>query len=131
MNFPVLPVLLATPKIKTPNTRTGLISISIGARRNSSRSSSSSASSDVYRQITSDSGELLVLASFESRVAGIGRQIGYTFPIGKMQGSLNLRGYGEFAAANQPSGWNTWLTFEISEPPPENPVGPTRHLVTK
>ena len=46
-----------------------------------------------------------------------------------MQGYLNLKGYGEFDAANRPSGWNTWLTFEISEALPESTV--TRHLVTK
>ena len=33
------------------------------------------------------------------------------FPVGDMQGYLNLKGYGEFEAANRPSGWNTWLTF--------------------
>jgi NADH:ubiquinone oxidoreductase subunit len=44
---------------------------------------------------------------------------------------LNLKGYGEFDAANRPSGWNTWLTFSISEAPPESTVKPTRHLVTK
>lgn len=62
---------------------------------------------------------------------GIGPQVGYIFPIGKMQGYLNLKGYGEFDAANRPSGWNTGLTFAISEAPPESTVTPTRHLVTK
>ena len=83
----------------------------------------------VYQQVTPDSGQHPILGSFESRVIGIGPQIGYIFPIGKMQGYLNLKGYGEFDAANRPSGWNTWLTFEISEAPPESTV--TRHLVTK
>ena len=83
----------------------------------------------VYQQVTPDSGQHPILGSFESRVIGIGPQIGYIFPIGKMQGYLNLRGYGDFDAANRPSGWNTWLTFEISEAPPESTV--TRHLVTK
>jgi hypothetical protein len=31
-----------------------------------------------------------------------------------MQGSLNLRGYWEFAAQNRSSGWNTWLVFSIA-----------------
>ena len=83
----------------------------------------------VYQQVTPDSGQHPILGSFESRVIGIGPQIGYIFPIGKMQGYLNLKGYGEFDAANRPSGWNTWLTFEISEAPPESTV--TRHPVTK
>jgi hypothetical protein len=84
-----------------------------------------------YQQVTADSGQHPILGSFESRVIGIGPQVGYIFPIGKMQGYLNLKGYGEFDAANRPSGWNTWLTFAISEAPPESTVTPTRHLVTK
>jgi hypothetical protein len=35
---------------------------------------------------------------------GIGPQIGYIFPVGNMQGYLNLKAYGEFAAADRPSG---------------------------
>jgi hypothetical protein len=85
----------------------------------------------VYQQVTPDSGQHPILGSFESRVIGIGPQIGYIFPIGKLQGYLNLRGYDEFAAANRPSGWNAFLTFEISEAPPENTAVPTRHLVAK
>lgn len=84
-----------------------------------------------YQQVTADSGQLPILGPFESRVIGIGPQVGYIFPIGKMQGYLNLKGYGEFDAANRPSGWNTWLTFAISDAPPESTVTPTRHLVTK
>jgi hypothetical protein len=48
-----------------------------------------------------------------------------------MQGYLNLKGYGEFDAANRPSGWNTWLTFSISPAAPVSTVAPTKHLVTK
>ena len=32
----------------------------------------------------------------------------------RLQGYLNLKGYGEFAAENRPAGWNTRLTFSIS-----------------
>src|SRR6185295_18333895 len=85
----------------------------------------------LYQQVTPDSGQHPILGSFESRVIGIGPQIGYNFPLEKMQGYLNLRGYGEFGAANRPSGWNAFLTFEISEAPPESTVAPTHHLVTK
>jgi hypothetical protein len=35
-----------------------------------------------------------------------------------MQGYLNLKAYGEFAAENPPSGWNAWVTFAISPPAP-------------
>jgi hypothetical protein len=47
-----------------------------------------------------------------------------------MQGFLGLKDYGEFDAANRPSGRNTWLTFAISEAAPKT-VTPTKHLVTK
>ncbi len=84
-----------------------------------------------YQQITDDTGGHPILGGFRSRVLGVGPQIGYIFPIGKMQGYLNLKGYGEFDAANRPSGWSTWLTFSISPAAPESTVTPTRHLVTK
>ena len=84
-----------------------------------------------YQQITDDKGGLPILGGFRSRVLGIGPQFGYIFPIGGMQGYLNLKGYGEFDAANRPSGWNTWLTFAISPAPPESTVTPTRHRFTK
>jgi AraC-like DNA-binding protein len=50
---------------------------------------------------------------------------------GDMQGYLNLKGYGEFDAANRPSGWNTWVTFSILPMPPASTVAPTRRMVTK
>jgi hypothetical protein len=83
-----------------------------------------------YQQITDDFGQPAVLGGFRSRVLGIGPQLGYIFPVGDMQGFLGVKGYGEFDAANRPSGWNTWLTFAISEAVPKA-VTPTRHLVTK
>jgi hypothetical protein len=43
---------------------------------------------------------------FESRVIGVGPQIGYIFPLGSYQGYLNLKGYGEFDAHDRPSGYN-------------------------
>jgi hypothetical protein len=84
-----------------------------------------------YQQVTGDSGQLPVLGNMQSRVLGVGPQIGYIFPIGNMQGYLNLKGYGEFDSANRPSGWNTWLTFAISPAAPDSTVAPTRHFVTK
>jgi hypothetical protein len=79
-----------------------------------------------YQQITGDSGPGATLGDFKSRVFGVGPQIGYLFPIGGMQGYLNLKGYGEFGAQNRPEGWNLWLTFAISPaaptpPPPRRP----------
>lgn len=84
-----------------------------------------------YQQITDDSGQPAVLGRFRSRVFGVGPQIGYIFPIGANQAFLGLKGYGEFAAANRPSGWNTWLTFSISEAVPASTVTPTRHSASK
>jgi hypothetical protein len=84
-----------------------------------------------YEQVTNDSGQNPILGGFQSRVLGVGPQIGYLFPIGSFQGYLNLKAYGEFDAANRPSGWNTWLTFQISPEAPSSTVTPTQHLVTK
>jgi hypothetical protein len=39
---------------------------------------------------------------FQSQVAATGRQIGFIFPVGNMQGHFNLKGYWEFAAENRP-----------------------------
>ena len=83
-----------------------------------------------YNQITNDSVALPVLNGFKSRVGGVGPQIGYLFPIGNMQGYLNLKGYAEFDAANRPSGWNTWLTFSISPAAPDAAV-PVQRMVKK
>jgi hypothetical protein len=83
-----------------------------------------------YQQITDDFGQPAVLGGFRSRVLGVGPQIGYIFPIGENQAFLGLKGYGEFDAANRPSGWNTWLTFSISEAAPKT-VTPTKHIITK
>jgi hypothetical protein len=82
-----------------------------------------------YQQVTADSGALPILGAFKSRVSAIGPQIGYLFPVGNMQGYLNLKGYKEFDAANRPEGWNLWLTFAISPTAPAAPA--TSPLVHK
>ena len=69
----------------------------------------------LYDQVTGDSGSGDRVGAFESRVIGLGPQIGYLFPIGEMQGFLGLKGYGEFDAKDRPSGFNVWLTFAISQ----------------
>jgi hypothetical protein len=71
-----------------------------------------------YQQLTADSGSGATLGPFKSRVAGIGPQFGYLFPVGGMQGYLNVKGYYEFAAENRPEGWNAWLTLSISPAAP-------------
>jgi hypothetical protein len=71
-----------------------------------------------YEQLTPDSGCAPIICPFESRVIGIGPQIGYLFPVGDMQGYLNLKGYGEFANNDRPDGFNVWLTFVLSPKAP-------------
>ena len=70
-----------------------------------------------YQQLTADSGCAPILCPFKSRVAGAGPQIGYIFPVGTMQGYLNLKAYKEFDNENRPDGWNAWLTFVLSSAP--------------
>jgi hypothetical protein len=67
-----------------------------------------------YQQLTGDSGSGATFGDFKSRVFAVGPQVGYIFPVGDMQGYLNLKGYGEFGAKNRAEGWNVWLTFAIS-----------------
>jgi hypothetical protein len=78
-----------------------------------------------YNQLTADSGSLAILGPVKSRVIGVGPQVGYLFPVGNMQGYLNLKGYYEFDAQERPSGWNTWLTFSVS-PTAQAPPAATR-----
>jgi hypothetical protein len=86
----------------------------------------------LYQQITGDSGSGAVLGPFESRVASIGPQIGFLFPVNDLQGYINVKAYKEFAAQNRPEGWNTWLTFAISPAAPDkSPTTPTKPLTRK
>jgi hypothetical protein len=72
-----------------------------------------------YNQISCDSGTRDRVGCFESRVMGIGPQIGYVVPLSEhIQGYLNLKGYQEFNADHRPDGWNVWLTFAVSPAAP-------------
>ncbi|MBO4226447.1 transporter [Bradyrhizobium neotropicale] len=84
----------------------------------------------VYQQLGCDSGSGNRVGCFQSRVVGAGPQLGYIFPVGDMQGYLNLKAYGEFANENRPAGWNIWLTFNLSPAAP-TPPAPTRPRITK
>jgi hypothetical protein len=83
-----------------------------------------------YDQVSADSGSGDKLGAFESRVFAVGPQIGYIFPIAGKQGYLGLKSYFEFEAKNRPEGWNTWLTFSISDAAP-SPSAPPPRLVRK
>lgn len=85
----------------------------------------------VYRQLTADSGAPLILGDNISQVFGVGPQLGYLFPVGNMQGYLNLKAYREFDAERRADGWNTWLTFAISPAPPPSPMPSSKTMYTK
>jgi hypothetical protein len=78
----------------------------------------------IYDQVTADSGSGDRVGAFESRVIGVGPQVGYLFPVGDLQGYLNFKAYGEFDPQHRASGVNVWLTFGIS------PAAPTSTMST-
>jgi hypothetical protein len=84
-----------------------------------------------YEQLTADRGQPAVFGDFKSRVAAVGPQMGYFFPIGDAQGYVNLKAYSEFAAQNRPAGLNAWLTLVFSPkaeaPPPRLGRPPLGH----
>jgi hypothetical protein len=84
----------------------------------------------VYKELGCDSGSGDRVGCFQSQVVSVGPQIGFLFPVGDLQGYLNLKAYGEFAAENRPSGWNAWVTFAISSPAPGAPPT-TKPIVRK
>jgi hypothetical protein len=84
----------------------------------------------LFDEVTGDSGSGARLGTFESRVAGIGPQVSFLFPVGNMQGYLNLKGYWEFDQQNRADGWNTWVTFAVS-PAAETPPAVQRPMVYK
>ena len=66
-----------------------------------------------YLQVTGDSGAGARLGDFESRVGGIGPQVGHLFKMGGRQAYLNVKGYWEFDARHRAEGWNGWITLLI------------------
>src|SRR5262245_4177749 len=85
----------------------------------------------VYQEVGCDSGSGDRVGCFQSRVVGVGPQLGFIIPLTtETQGYLNIKGYKEFAAQNRPDGWNTWVTFVIS-PAEQTPSAPPRRMITK
>ena len=86
-----------------------------------------------YNQVSCNGGSGDRVGCFESRVVGVGPQIGYIIPLGAIQAYLNVKGYKEFDAQNRPHGWNAWLTVQLSPAPPTPtpPPSPTRSMYTK
>jgi len=84
----------------------------------------------LYQELGCDSGSGDRVGCFQSRVVGVGPQVGYIFPVGdNLQGYLNLKAYGEFANENRPAGWNLWLTFNLQ--PAAAPPTSSRPRFTK
>jgi hypothetical protein len=85
----------------------------------------------VYQEVGCDSGSGDRVGCFQSRVVGVGPQLGFIIPLTTTaQGYLNIKGYKEFAAQNRPDGWNTWVTFVIS-PAEQTASAPPRRMITK
>jgi hypothetical protein len=80
----------------------------------------------IYDEIGCDSGSGDHVGCFQSRVFGVGPQVGFIIPISKTtQGYLNIKGYKEFDNANRPDGWNAWVTFVLS-PAEQTPSAASR-----
>jgi hypothetical protein len=75
----------------------------------------------IFEEVTGDSGPGAKLGAFKGRVAGIGPQIGFFFPLAGQQGTLTFRAYHEFDAKNRPDGWNTWVTLSLEPPEQKSP----------
>jgi hypothetical protein len=84
----------------------------------------------LYREIGCDSGSGDRVGCFQSQVMGVGPQIGFIFPVGAMEGYVNLRAYKEFEAENRPDGWNAWVSFELS-PAAQASSAPSKPIITK
>jgi len=87
-----------------------------------------------YQEIGCDTGTGDRVGCFQSRVFGIGPQIGYIFPINEQyQGYVNVKGYKEFDSQNRPEGWNAWVSLVITPVMPGQTPPPTtrRPMITK
>src|ERR1700712_1470602 len=85
-----------------------------------------------YDQLTGDSGRGDRIGPFKGRVTALGGQIGYTFKVGEIPVSTNVRVFREFDVTNRFTGTATYLT--ISAPlwvaPPKS-VAEVKPVITK
>jgi hypothetical protein len=82
-----------------------------------------------YNQVSCDSGSGDRVGCFESRVLGVGPQIGHIFKVSDdYQGYLNLKGYKEFDSEHRPDGWNVWVTLALSPAAQEQKPPETKRL---
>jgi hypothetical protein len=82
----------------------------------------------IYDEIGCDSGSGDRVGCFQSRVFGVGPQVGFIIPVSTTtQGYLNIKGYKEFDNANRPDGWNVWVTFVLS-PAQQTPSASSRRM---
>src|SRR5262250_928182 len=85
----------------------------------------------VYQEVGCDSGSGDRVGCFQSRVVGVGPQLGFIIPLSATtQGYLNLKSYRQFASHDPPAGWNPWVTFVIS-PAELTPSATPRRMITK
>ena len=67
-----------------------------------------------YQQLTADVGQPAIYGSVESRVRGVGPQIGYNFDLGDGATlSTNLRGYAEFDAHDRTQGYTIFASATV------------------
>jgi hypothetical protein len=86
----------------------------------------------LYDQISCDSGSGNRVGCFESRVIGVGPQIGHIFKVSDdYQGYLNLKGYKEFDSEHRPEGWNVWVTLAFSPAEEKKPPESKRPRIVK
>jgi hypothetical protein len=76
----------------------------------------------VYYQLTDDTyptegavgaARQRLLGGFKSRVASVGPEVGYVFPVGEKTAYLNFRGYWEFWARNRTEGYALFATLDV------------------
>jgi len=82
-----------------------------------------------FQQLTGDHGPGAVLGDFKGRAVGLGPQVGFLFPVGDLQGYLNVKGYADLETENRAKGWSTWVSFVLSPKAPE--PSPAKPMVRK